>query len=239
MSAIFLLSALSLETKAQDIDNDNDGLVEIHMREDVQEQRYIDARGAHSWLVGVSAENFKPSKFTSSLDGMAYGDALGGSAVMIPTLQVGYKMNFKFGAISLLGSYGTGSVESTSSGEKRRLSVEDTGVKAMLSLDTLWSEPYAVPYGAVGIYRLGLDESAPDAGLSDSHATGYGTETTLGLLLQLNWIEEEDSNVARLEAGLKNTFLNLYLSRYGGTQGSGDPDSSTDWQFGGGLVLEF
>lgn len=227
-----LASLLSLETKAED------GLVEIRVP-DAQPEAYREERRGHSWMFGLGVENYLPTNFASAIDGTAYGDMFGNSSVPIAAIDFGYKSNFSFGSIGLLAGYGTGQVGSAMSGENRTLSIVKTAVRLQLALDTLFEEPYVVPYLAAGLYRFGIDEAATDAGLTFSGQTEFGTETTAGLLLQLNWLDEDSSRESRQSAGLQNTFLNIFVSQFGATQSSNDPETTSGWNLGAGLVLEF
>jgi hypothetical protein len=62
---------------------------------------------------------------------------------------------------------------------------------------------------------------------------------TVGLMMQLNWVEEEASRWALLTTGLQNTFLDVFMTQHQKTANTSDPGTASAFNFGGGVRIEF
>lgn len=118
------------------------------------------------------------------------------------------------------------------------MKIERVTAKGMLILDAFMDEPYFAPYGAFGMYQMGIDETAANAEAALSGQTGLGTILTAGLLVQMNWLEDDVSRSSWLDTGIENTYIDLYVNQYG-KAGPDDPNLSTGMNWGAGLRLEF
>lgn len=225
-----LVLLFSLPTKAED-------WVEVRTKDEVYES-YRQRRGTHGWQFAVGQELFRPEGFASSIDGLSYDSAFGASDIPLLAFETGYKYNFAMGSLSALFGYGAGQIADSKAGELRTLKIEKMSAKGMLILDALMEEPYAAPYASFGVYRIGADESAATQALTFEGSTGIGTCLSAGLLIQLNWLEDDVSRASWLNSGMENTYLDVFMAQYGKTS-QDDPDFSTGMNWGAGLRIEF
>jgi len=151
-------------------------------------------------------------------------------------LTVGPKRNFSFGSISLDFSGGTYSITSA---DGSTLSVTPVRIGTTLALDTLFSQPYVVPYGSVGAYTAIYREQVASQAVAGR--TSIAPYFAFGLKFQLDWMDPKDETDDS-ETGLQSTYLFVEARDFTKTKDKnvdlGSPTSSP-FQIGGGLYLEF
>ncbi|MNL47867.1 hypothetical protein D3C87_1706770 [compost metagenome] len=104
-------------------------------------------------------------------------------------------------------------------------------------MDMLLDEPYAAPYVAYSMWKMGISEESPNDKFNATTQIGYSY--SVGVLLQLDWIDYEVAKTATFNYGLENTFIDVYATQYAKTQAADDPNTSTDFTYGAGLRMEF
>lgn len=236
LQALFLVSFFALPTFASE-----EELVEVRQFSAAQaELPYKQRAGFHGFLIGFSMENYAPLKYQSILDGKTYETMFGTKPLALMGLDGTYKLNFSFASLGLGVGYSLGQIEASGSGEKRVFSMDKLSVKGSLILDRLFDEPYVAPYFSYSVWEFGIEEKAPDALLEAKGKSKMGTALTAGLLFQLNWIEPSTARWAFLHTGLENTYLDLFFTSYSKAGSSADdPDTSTQFDWGAGLKVEF
>lgn len=158
----------------------------------------------------------------------------------MPTLSFEFKRNFSFGAISLGGgaSYYSGSSDTS------EFTIISPSLKVGLYLDTLFDEPYIVPYATFG-YAYSMFEETADSG-EEYKGASDNFYVALGLLFQLDWLDR-DADQSSFDMGIENTFIFVEGKTYldaginGIDEGSGDyyGDFSAPFFISAGLKLEF
>lgn len=239
---LFLLIGLSAETKAEDgvTDEGNpSGLVEVRSNDEAY-LPYLERRQTHGWQLGFGMENYQPKDFISNIDANNTYQAMYGKAdIPVYYIETGYKLNLPVVSLSALLGYGHGQIKDTKTGETNSLVLERTSLKLMMIFDGIMNEPYVAPYAALSVWEIGFDEKITEADLSHSARTKMGNTMTAGLLFQLNWLEQQSSRWAWLNSGLENTYLDVFMSKYGKSNGEDDPDTTSDFNWGAGLRIEF
>ncbi|OFZ28474.1 MAG: hypothetical protein A2622_05090 [Bdellovibrionales bacterium RIFCSPHIGHO2_01_FULL_40_29] len=218
---------------------------------------YKERRGRHGVIFGIGMEKYYPQEFYSLLDDAFVDDFLDGQAIDMFRVELGYKLNFALGALTLTYSYATGSTTGSLAGSSRHVSFQRHVGAAGYYLDNILKEPWVVPYGQVGIHQISLDEeqyTAAETIAEDSVTTGFALNYKAGILIQLNWIESAIDPTTHAEglrsSGLENTYLDISLSWYDPSQelydpnspietADLDPDLRAEAQLGVGLKLEF
>lgn len=215
---------------------DKEQLVEVHIPQDTLAP-YKERRPTHGTYFSLNYEALEPSNFQSMIDGVDYKTAFGSSTIPLIYLELEYKYNFTLGGLSLGLSYGQGSVESSRSGDSRKIELGRMGIGAKFVLDNIWDEPFVAPYAGVSIWQMSFKESTS----ADSFSTTIpsGMSYTVGLLMQLNWIDKATAQRATFDYGLENTFLDVHATQYAKTDSADKPNLETDWILGAGLRLEF
>lgn len=208
-------------------------LVQVEIRQDVLAP-YKERRSRHGFQFDVSYEPIEFKQYRSFIDGFTYTDMFGETTTNLISLSAEYKFNFALGGISLGALYGMGQVTGPSD---RSLDLTKYGAKLKYTMDNVFSEPYVAPYVAVDLLQMSYNEKFGTDSFSGTTQMSYSY--SLGLLLQLNWIDKDTARNATYEYGLENTYIDVYMTKYNESQAEDDPNLSSDFSFGAGLVFEF
>lgn len=198
---------------------------------------YKERREVHGTYVGFSYEALHLKNFISVLDARDYAELFGDEPIPLMRLTLDYKYNFFMGAVAAGLEFGKGSLSDNLSGEDRTLDVTKYGLGFRYIADVIWNEPYAAPYLGINLWQMEVAESSPSESFSAS--TQLGLNYTFGILLQLDWIDQDSAKNATFQWGLENTFVDLYVTQYAKTAAVDDPNTETELLYGGGLRLEF
>lgn len=215
---------------------ENEQLVEVHIRQDTLAS-YKERRPKHGTYFSLNYEALEPINFQSMIDGVDYKTAFGTSTIPLVYLEVEYKYNFALGGVALGFNIGQGSVSSSTSGDTRKIEISRVGIGTKYIVDNIWDEPYVAPYVGLNIWQMSYKETTT----VDSYSTTIqsGMSYTIGLMLQLNWIDKGTSQQATFDYGIENSYLDLHASQYAKTDSQDKPNLETDWNLGAGLRLEF
>lgn len=213
------------------------GLVELHTPVEV-EAPYRDRRNTHGFMVSLNYENVMLDRYVSVIDGTTfYQDMFGESEFPLYNLNFSYKFNFSLGSLATNFGVGYGSVEDETGGIYNSLSLTKYSASASYLMDALFEEPYAVPYGTFGVMRLSLDEKNATESVTGNIDMLYFMQA--GVLLQLNWLEENLARESLVDYGLENTYLDIFVAKYEASPDVNDPDTSTDYMLGVGIRMEY
>lgn len=211
-------------------------LVEVEINQD-NLAPYKQRRDPYSINFSLNYEHLELKNYQSVLDNMTYSSMFNGEALPLIGLGLAYQYNFFLGSLSLGVNYGMGSISGSASGVDRSLDITKYGGSLRYTADMIMQEPYLAPYLGLQMWQFTLDEKSPTDSFSGS--TQWGTAFTLGLLIQLNWIDWDTARQTTFNWGLENTFLDIFLTKYGKTNSDEDPNTETDFVYGAGLHLEF
>jgi hypothetical protein len=200
---------------------------------------YRERRPALTGIFGIEAGQYQPVNYIPQVGSQAnkvgaFPSYYGGSSSPNVEVVFGAKYNFFLG--SLGGQIGGGFYSASNSTDSASFSVYPLTVGATYQMDTIFKEPYVVPYVTVGAYTDFYNESA--GGISASGHSGIGAFYSLGMLFQLDWIDEEAHDSGYTDFGIENTFLFLEARSFIATQDVAI-DFSTPLQISGGLKFEF
>ncbi|KHD87302.1 MAG: hypothetical protein OM95_15285 [Bdellovibrio sp. ArHS] len=211
-------------------------LVEVEVVQD-NLAPYKDRRETHGMYIGVDYEGLDLKNYISTLDNLGYADLFGSDPIPLIRFNIDYKYNFALGAVALGVDYGMGKIEDNRSGTDRSLEVTKYGVGIKYVIDNIMPEPYLAPYLGLNIWQMSLAESSPTDSFSATTQMGYNY--TLGVLLQLDWLDYDTAKQTTFNWGMENTFIDLYATQYAATSAADDPDTTTDFLYGAGLRIEF
>lgn len=211
-------------------------LVEVELLQD-NLAPYKERREDHGAYVGLTYEGLDLQNFISTLDLKTYGELFGNEPIPLLRVMIDYKYNLALGSLALGLDFGQGRLSDSMSGEDRSLEVTKYGIALKFTADMIFNEPYIAPYVAISFWQMGVSETSPTD--SFSAKTQMGMNYTAGLLLQLDWIDFESAKNATFLWGLENTFIDVYATQYAQTSASEDPNTETDFLYGGGLRFEF
>ncbi len=214
---------------------EDQSLVEVSIPQDILSP-YRERRGTNGMFFGLDYESLILKNFFSTSDGATYSDLFGSNAIGLIHLSVDYKFNFSLGALTIGGDIGMGSASGKVS--PRKLDVTKYGIGLKYVADALMPEPFVAPYVGLNIWKMGTKETVTSTE-SVSESTGIGYNYTIGLLVQLNWIDYDDARQATFNYGLENTYLDIYATQYAKTDSEADVNTATDILWGAGLKFEF
>jgi hypothetical protein len=214
-----------------------EGLVEMHYPIDA-DIPYKQRRPDTAFTFGLTYENFYPSNYSSIIDAADfYQDLFGEAEIPMVSADIGFKYNFTLGALlaGIGGGYGT---LSETRGEVLR-KVEFTKGSAYLGylMDSVFDEPYVAPYITGGATIFSISETAGEETASGTTDNCFFYKA--GVLVQLNWLEDDTSRKSLIDNGLQNTYLDLFVTQYSTSANEDDTDTETGINFGAGLKLEF
>ncbi len=195
---------------------------------------YRDRRSAISGFLGFEGGTYSPVNYAPQINfGQTYSGYYGGGASPNMELVFGLKYNFFLGS---LGAQVSGGSFSATAGSGAVLKVNPITAGIIYSMDSIFKEPYVVPYVVAGYYTDFYKEV--DQGLSVDGQTSYAPFYSVGLMFQLDWIDPETHYSGYKDFGLENTFLFLEMRSF---LASNDitADFSTPLQFSGGFRFEF
>lgn len=216
---------------------DEEQWVEVHHSQDALAP-YKERRSGNGVYFGLGVEALELKNYLSTLDdGVTYGQMFGDSTLDLLKIDLLYKLNFSLGSLSAGVEFGSGKISDTASGVQRSLEIQKMGLNFRYTLDMIMDEPYVAPYVGLGIWRLGIKETSPTDSFSGNTQMGYNYSA--GLLLQLDWIDNDTAKSGTLTYGLENTFLDVYATQYAKTESDEDPNTETDFLYGAGLRFEF
>lgn len=197
---------------------------------------YREDRSHWSALLAANSEMILFSQYRSQFDRSSYNSTFGDRTLNTAQVEIGLKYNFSLGSIGLSALYGKGFLRDlTKAEDERELSIEKMAGGLNYYIDTFFSEPYFVPYVGAQMYKFNWRERSKSKG-EKTGETVFATMWTAGGLMQLNWLDPEAARKSRVEWGLTNMFLDVYVSQYISEE---EPDFTSDVNYGAGLRLEF
>jgi hypothetical protein len=227
-----------------DISDDDSGLIEevtnpsgkVEIQYEAQALApYRERRGSWSAILGLNVSAFQPRKYYSRIDGRSFGELFGeNQSIYLGQMQLGAQYNFALGSIGSALDIGYGQA----GGSSRALDLIKEGVSLTYTMNNLWAEPYIAPYISGELLRYDYNDHG-DGVEGDQGATSLTTAFTVGVLVQLNWIDPESALDARNSSGLENIFLDVFASQYNTSQSESDINLQSDLNWGAGLRLEF
>lgn len=200
--------------------------------------------------IEIGAAQYIPINYISDIidsAGSIYEDYYD-TEMPMPSFSFEFKRNFSFGGISLGGaiSYyatnGAGGIATSSDFE-----LIAPSLKLSLYLDTLFKEPYLVPYASVGYSYMMYNETATDGSDLEYSGASDNIFVAFGILFQLDWLDKE-ADQSSFDLGIENTFIFLEARSYLDTGIIGydeDPaagviaDFSSPFFLSGGIKMEF
>lgn len=217
-------------------DTNPTGLVRVEIARDTLAP-YKERRGNHGVYFAVGYEALDLKNYISTLDFKSYSEMFGSEPIPLINVNIDYKYNFSLGALTLGINYGNGSLSDDRSGAKRTLSIDKYGLTLKYVADVIMDEPYVAPYVGVTAWQMDISEESPTNSFSARTQTGYNY--TVGLLIQLDWLDYDTAKNATFNFGLENTYLDIYATQYAATEALEDPNTETDFLYGAGLRVEF
>jgi hypothetical protein len=108
-----------------------------------------------------------------------------------------------------------------------------------VNLDTLFDEPYIVPYATVGAYTVFYREATEAQAVNGN--TLIAPYYNFGVRFQLDWIDRDGDYSSYDEQGMENTFLFVEARSFMASSSLPDLASTSDspFELGAGISVEF
>jgi hypothetical protein len=205
---------------------------------------YRDRRDHFGSLIGVQWGAYAPTNYQPSFTTQSYNNYYGGQQSGSIELSIIIKWNTPLGSIGPAITGGIFTATHTDSSVNPNItttfSVIPVTAGIMYALDTLFKEPYVVPYVVGGMYTGIYNESV--GGLSVKGNSAFAPFYSVGAMFQLDWIDPEAHESGYLDYGMENTFL--YVEGRSFMQATSvnpniNSDFSTPIQIFAGLRTEF
>ncbi|MFN8792564.1 MAG: hypothetical protein ACK5Y2_14005 [Bdellovibrionales bacterium] len=240
-----LVEVREQETPSQEsAANNEQGLVELRGSQDIflpykQRQRawgYVFSAGAELVTYpGLLSQFTEPDGSIATFE-----DMFGPNSQTMASFEMGPKYNTSMGSFALLLGYSRLDISSSRIQSKAELRVSRYSANVVYYLDTLWQEPYFVPYVGAGAWQADYEEENEDEpDVIAKYTTDVGFQWRIGGLINLDWIEPATALRSRRTLGLQATFLNLYATSSYMSESNPDPDLEIELDFGASLVVEF
>jgi hypothetical protein len=164
--------------------------------------------------------------------GQNFENYYGSSQLPLIDAAFAVKYNMDFASIALEG--GAGNYSNSQGLNGTSLSVTPARVGLILYLDTLFEEPYVVPYAGGGAAMAWYSETVASQKVGGN--TGLGAYYVFGLGIQIDWLDPNADRTGQQE-GLENTFA--YIEGRGFSMNGGRvAELSNSLSLGAGLRIE-
>lgn len=214
----------------------NPPLVEVHIPQD-NLAPYKERRLDHGYYFSLGYEALVLNHFTSGIDLLTYDELFGSNPIPLIKVEFDYKYNTGLGSLVAGLELGMGKNSSAASGTERSLEVMKYGIATKFVADMIWKEPYVAPYVGLNVWQMELNEETPTEKLNEKTSISYNY--TIGLMLQLDWIDYNTAKQATFNLGLENTFIDLYVTQYMNTGDESEANTETDFLYGANIRFEF
>ncbi len=201
-------------------------------------QSYRERRTHWGLLIGVDYDAYEPLNYQPNFSIENYRRVYGVPQSPTLELQVAVKRNFSFGSIGIevAGSFFS-NTNSDPALVNSSLSLNPIRVGGSVYLDTLWAEPYVVPYASAGAYTMIYHERL--AGNSFNGNTQVAPYINAGCAYQIDWIDKRAARTSHEESHMQSTYVYTDARKYFTSQGKKDPDVGNDVSWAAGLRVEF
>lgn len=164
--------------------------------------------------------------------GRTFDNYYGSSQLPLIEAAFATKYNMAFGSIAL--EAGAGNYSNSEGLNGTSLSVTPARAGLILYLDTLFDEPYVVPYGGGGAAMAWYSETVASQKVAGN--TGLGAYYVFGLAFQMDWLDPNADRNGQQD-GLENTFA--YIEGRGFSMNGGRvAELSNPLALGAGIRIE-
>gem|GEM_PF-1135850 len=197
-------------------------------------------RGKWGQQVSIGYSSYIPSYYASEFVAYDYKTAYGDQADL-PLIEAQYtfKRNFSFGSVGLEAGAGIFQNSSALANSDRTLQLIPVRLGVTVILDGIFSKPYIAPYGSVGAYTMIFKETQVGQDNEYGGNTQAAPYYTLGLQLNLDWLDPVASRQGFEESGIQATFVYVEARQFLESSAARDRDFSNDIEPNAGIRVEF
>lgn len=198
---------------------------------------YRERRGKWGSTVSVGYSSYVPANLESSFVGVGIASPYEEPTMPFIEGQFVYKRNFPFASMGVEIGLGYLSTSATNSPVEPALEIKILRFGGTFAIDSLFAEPWFVPYGSAGLYTVYFDETL--SGITFSGSTRVAPYLSAGALIQLDWIDRRAARISYQDSGTQSTFLYAEGRNMMASSVEQDPDYSSDFHWNAGIRVEF
>ena len=210
---------------------------------------YRERRQAWAFIWGFNLVTMYPNKMMTNTDTSAnpgqikFADRFYNQNLYLYQLEALAKVNFSLGSIAAGILIGAGDLSLPESGSAigktgGSLRLIKGGGSAYLFLDSIFSEPYVVPYVGAHMAQMTYRDVYIKDSIERSGTNGFSAAIQAGFLFQLNALDRATAFKARKSFGIENTFIDLFVLQHSSNPNSGQPNLTTNFDYGFGFRVE-
>lgn len=218
---------------------------------------YKERRGTIGTIFSLGVSTYQPTNYNPDFTRLqTFTEYYTAPQTPMPEFKFGLKLNMTFGSVGAELGGGFFSAKRDVAGSSATLSFTPIFWGLFLNLDTLFAEPYVVPYGFLGGYSALYKETSGtlEVGEKLDASSGqtlprFGPYYGAGLLFSLNWLDEETAYDGYMSTGLEQTYLYAEVRQFGATLNNEDDNNAalgkskgnfgSDFHVDAGLKIEF
>lgn len=199
---------------------------------------YLERRGKWGSTLSLAYSAYVPENLESSF--VAAGILQPYSKPTLPLVEAQYvfKRNTPIGSLGGelgLGYFSNSSSDTSISDSSLQFKMVRLGVVA--AIDTLYKEPFLVPYGSAGIYTIYFREE--QNGISFNGNTQVAPYLSAGAMFLLDWLDRDAARISYEDTGTQCSYLFGEVRSMMKSAAEQDPDYSSAWHWNAGLRVEF
>ena len=199
---------------------------------------YLERRGKWGSTLSLAYSAYAPENLESSYVAIGIAQIYQKPTAPMIELQGTFKRNTPIGSLGAelgFGYFSSGSNDTTVADSTIEFKMLRMGVTA--SLDTLYKEPFIVPYGSAGLYTIYFTETQGD--LSFIGNTQVAPYLSAGAMFLLDWLDRDAARISYEDTGTQSSFLFGEIRTMMASGAEQDPDFSSAWHWNAGVRVEF
>ena len=198
---------------------------------------YLERRGKWGFMMGAEYSSYEPVKYVPNFANATYKQLYG---VPQPMTEILMEVKRNFAAGSIGSEFSVGFFKNDNADPilvSSTLSITAFRLGFVYNLDALSAEPYIVPFVSAGVYSMLFKETLGGNAIGgNSQAAPY---VNGGIAFQLDWIDHHAALISYKDSHLQSTFVFVEGRKYFASSNKKDHDFSNDFNYTGGLKVEF
>ncbi len=154
---------------------------------------------------GVSYGLYNPSEYKIDQVPADFSEFYPVPSLGLLSIEATFKRNFDYLTMGIIGSAGYFKTESDVPGFGAELMIVPLKLGFIFELDTLWKEPWVVPYIHGGIYSTYYKEEGNFTTLEGTTLLAFYASG--GLMFQIDWLDDSAAREGYQSSGIENTFV--------------------------------
>jgi len=199
---------------------------------------YIVRRNRWGSTFSLGYNSFQPREYEPNYVTAEFSDVYTKPELPLIEFNVLIKRNLSWGSLGAEITVGIYKNESDDTELiESSLDLYPVQIGALFSFDTLRSEPWYVPYGAIGVHSIIYKEGL--AGNTFKGNTQVAPYAKAGVAFQLDWIDRKAARISYQDSGIESTYIYAEVKKLLASAAAQDPDFEVPFTWGAGMRVEF